>query len=66
MCLIIACCVRVHTRSEINNQIGVFVRYIDIKLPDDVLIISIPYQTIDIMRTLEIAVIAVDDSSIVN
>jgi len=66
MCRIHARGVCVHTRSEINNQIGVFVRYIDIKLPDDVLIVSVPSQTVDIMRTLEITVIAVDNSSIVN
>jgi len=55
---------RVLTRSEIDDQIRIFVRNIDVKLPDDVLIVAIPYQAVDVMRTLNVTIVAVDNSGV--
>lgn len=54
------------TRREINNHLSIFLWNVDIKFPHDVLIVSIPYQGVDVMSALEVTVVSMDNSCVVN
>lgn len=54
------------TRSEIDDHVRVFSRNVDVEFADDILIVAVPYQTVDVMRAVEITVVPVDNSGVAN
>lgn len=54
------------TWSEINNHVCIFSRNIYVEFANNILIVAVLYQTVNVMRAMEITVVSMDNGSVVN